>query len=103
MMRPILICGAAAALLVGAAALAEPVTIELPFGEVPAELADPGAQVVVGNCSACHSLDYVTTQPRGKGTAFWRDSVTKMINVYHAPIAPDDAEAVAKVLAERFG
>jgi mono/diheme cytochrome c family protein len=103
MMRPVLICGAAAATLLGAAALAQPVTIDLPFGEVPAELADPGAQVVVGNCSACHSLDYVTTQPRGKGAAFWRDSVTKMINVYQAPIAPEEAEAVARVLAERFG
>jgi|SRR5690606_10513155 len=102
-MRLAMIGGAAAVTLLGAAALAQPMAIELPFGETPAELADPGAQVVVGQCSACHSLDYITTQPRGKGAAFWRDSVTKMINVYQAPIAPEDAEAVAKVLAERFG
>lgn len=102
-MRPLLIGGATAGMLLGAAGLAQPVTIELPFGEVPAELADPEAQLVVGQCSGCHSLDYVTTQPRGKGTVFWRDSVTKMINVYQAPIAPEDAEAVAKVLAQRFG
>jgi mono/diheme cytochrome c family protein len=103
MMRPILISGATAALLLAATALAQPVTIELPFGEVPAELADPEAELVVARCSGCHSLDYVTTQPRSKGPAFWRDSVTKMVNVYHAPLTPEEAEAVAKVLAERFG
>ena len=32
-----------------------------------AELADAGAELVVSTCSACHSLEYITTQPRGMG------------------------------------
>ena len=92
--------GAMAALL-GAAALSQP--IELPLGEVPAELADAEGEVVANNCSGCHSLDYLTTQPRGKGAQFWRDSVTKMITVYKAPLSPEEAEQVSAVLAKKFG
>jgi hypothetical protein len=58
---------------------------------------------VVDNCSACHSLDYITTQPRGKGEQFWRDAVAKMVNVYKAPLSPEDADAVAATLARKFG
>ncbi|KEY97937.1 sulfite:cytochrome C oxidoreductase subunit B, partial [Sphingomonas sp. BHC-A] len=54
-------------------------------------------------CSACHSLDYVTTQPRGKGAQFWQDSVGKMIKVYGAPIEPADAERIAAYLAATYG
>jgi len=94
---------AAATGLLGGSALAQPVSAELPFGETPAELAGPGAAVVARNCSACHSLDYITTQPRGKGEQFWRDSVAKMVNVYKAPLSPEEAEAVSIVLATKFG
>lgn len=103
MIRPVTIALAASAALLAAAAFAQPVVIELPLGETPPELADPASEVVVNNCSACHSLDYITTQPRGKGEQFWKDSVAKMVNVYKAPIAPADAEAVAAQLARKFG
>lgn len=69
----------------------------------PAELAQPVSEKTVANCSACHSLDYITTQPRGKGPQFWRDTVTKMVNVYKAPIEPADAEAIATQLGQKFG
>ncbi len=81
----------------------EPVSYQLPEETIPAELADAGAEVVVNNCTACHSLEYVTTQPRGMGEKFWTDEVTKMVKVYGAPVEPSDAEAIAKLLAERFG
>jgi mono/diheme cytochrome c family protein len=103
MMRTVSIAFAAGAGLLSMAVLAQPVSIELPFGETPAELAGPDAEVVVANCSGCHSLDYVTTQPRGKGEQFWRDSVAKMITVYKAPLTPERADAVAAVLARKFG
>eukprot|EP01037_Dinobryon_pediforme_P015208 gene15208-15352_t len=48
---------------------------------VPAALADAPGQVVAAHCATCHSLDYITTQPRGKGAQFWRDEVTKMVNI----------------------
>ncbi len=70
---------------------------------VPESLADDQGQIVVANCAACHSLDYITTQPRGKGTQFWHDEVTKMVAVYKAPVAPADAEAVITILDRKFG
>lgn len=101
-MRSVNIALATGAALVAAAALAQP-AIELPPGGTPPELADPASEVVVNNCSACHSLDYITMQPRGKGEQFWRDSVAKMVNVYKAPLSPEDADAVAATLARKFG
>ncbi len=85
------------------AARMEPVSYQLPEEAIPAELADAGAEIVVNNCTACHSLEYVTTQPRGMGEKFWHDEVTKMVKVYGAPVEPADAEAIAKLLGERFG
>lgn len=82
---------------------AQPVSFEMPPETTPAELADDGAQIVVSTCTACHSLEYIITQPRGMGEGFWRDEVTKMIKVYGAPIEPADAEAIAAILAKRFG
>jgi len=103
MRQGLTIAFAAGAVLLGAGALAQPAGIQLPFGETPTDLAEPDARIVVSNCSACHSLDYITTQPRGKGEQFWRDSVTKMINVYKAPLSADEADAVTAVLARKFG
>lgn len=104
MIRPVTFALAGgAALLLAAAAIAQPAPIALPLGDTPPELADPAAEIVVNTCSACHSLDYLTTQPRGKGAQFWKDSVAKMITVYGAPIEPDDAEAIAAVLARKLG
>lgn len=85
------------------AARMEPVSYQLPEETVPAALSDAGAEAVVNNCSACHSLEYITTQPPGMGEKFWHDEVTKMVKVYGAPIEPDQAEAIAKILADRFG
>jgi sulfite dehydrogenase (cytochrome) subunit B len=85
------------------AARMEPVSYQLPEETVPAALADAGAEAVVNNCSACHSLEYITTQPPGMGETFWHDEVAKMVKVYGAPIEPDQAEAIARILADRFG
>lgn len=91
------------AVFAGTAQGAGPVHYRQRADTVPASLSDPAGQVVVANCTACHSLDYITTQPRGKGGQFWRDEVAKMVNVYKAPIAPADADAVAGVLDRKFG
>lgn len=80
-----------------------PVTYALPEDRMPAELAQSDAEVVVNNCASCHSLDYIVTQPRGRGAKFWQDEVAKMLSVYKAPVVPEDADAVAKVLARKFG
>ncbi len=84
-------------------AAARPVTYNFPADTIPAAFAEPDTEIVVSNCSACHSLDYIATQPRHKGPQFWRDAVNKMVNVYKAPIDPADADAVSAALARKFG
>lgn len=103
MSRSFAILASSGTVFLGVAAFAQPASIELPFGETPPELADEASQIVVSNCSGCHSLDYITPQPRGKGEQFWQDSVTKMVNVYKAPVSAGDATAVAATLTRKFG
>lgn len=103
MIRCVAAALAMGACLLGIAGLAKPVTYQVPLDDTPAELAGPEAEVVVNNCSSCHSLDYLTTQPRAKGEQFWRDAVAKMVTVYKAPVAAEDAEAIARELGRKFG
>jgi mono/diheme cytochrome c family protein len=79
-----------------AAAYAAPVGYKLPE-ETAAFKPGAGLDVVQGNCTACHSADYIKTQPRGEKFKkdFWAAEVTKMIKVYGAPI--DDAD-VGKIV-----
>jgi len=66
----------------------------------------PGANldVVQNNCTACHSPDYVKTQPRGPKFKrdFWQAEVTKMIKVYGAPIDDADTGKIVDYLAENY-
>lgn len=95
---------ALAASVFGVACFARPVTYVVPIDTAPpAELAGEDAELVRNHCTACHSLDYIVTQPRGKGEQFWRDAVTKMVNVYKAPVDQPDASKIAEILAKKFG
>jgi mono/diheme cytochrome c family protein len=73
--------------------------------KVPEETAafKPGANldVVRNNCTACHSADYINTQPRGPRFKkdFWQAEVTKMIKVYGAPIDEADVGKIVDYLA----
>ena len=84
-------------------ALAAPVSYTL-----PEEIADykpgPNRDVVKANCSACHSADYVQTQPRGEKFKkdFWSAEVTKMIKVYGAPIDDADVAKIVEYLAATY-
>lgn len=62
-----------------------------------------GVELVEAHCAACHSLDYVTTQPRGKGAKFWADNVEKMIDTHGAEIPAEDAKAITAYLGRTFG
>jgi mono/diheme cytochrome c family protein len=92
-----------AALLLGLAALAsaQPVAITLPpdLGQLPP---GPGRETIERACQTCHSLDYISTQPRG-GEAQWRGVVTKMRTVYGAPLSDEDAAAIVRYLTSQFG
>lgn len=80
----------------GFIAQAKPVKYVLPE-ETAALKPGPNQDVALNNCTACHSADYIQTQPRGPKFKkdFWQAEVTKMIKVYGAPI--DDADA-AKIV-----
>lgn len=91
----------ALALAVGAA-LAAPINYRTPE-EVAAFKPGPNLEVVQGNCSACHSSDYIATQPPMKDKkAFWQAEVTKMIKVYGAPIDDADVGKIVDYLATTY-
>ena len=54
-------------------------------------------------CVACHSLDYIHMNSRFMNKAGWTASVNKMINVFGAPIAKEDVDAIASYLAQNYG
>ncbi|MBV8922430.1 SorB family sulfite dehydrogenase c-type cytochrome subunit [Bradyrhizobium sp.] len=83
--------------------LASPISYALP-AETAAFKPGPNLDVVKNNCSACHSADYVSTQPRGAKDkrAFWQAEVTKMIKVYGAPIADTDVAGIVDYLATAY-
>ena len=86
------------------AATAKPIQYELP--EETAELAPgPGLDVAQANCVACHSADYISTQPRNlrDPDAFWAAEVNKMRHVYGAPVEEADMKAIVSYLVAAYG
>ena len=91
---------AAVAALSSAAANAAPVSYTLP-DETAVFKPGPNLEVVQNNCTACHSADYIKTQPHGEKFKrdFWQAEVTKMIKVYGAPIEDADVGKIVEYLA----
>jgi len=89
--------------LVFTSANAAPVAYTLPE-ETAAFKPGPNLEVVQNNCTACHSADYIDTQPRGPKFKkdFWQAEVTKMIKVYGAPIDDADAAKIVDYLAATY-
>ena len=90
----------AAAACLGGSASAAPISYTLP-DETAAFMPGPNLEVVQNNCTACHSADYISTQPRGPKFKkdFWQAEVTKMIKVYGAPIDDADVGKIVDYLA----
>jgi cytochrome c5 len=83
-------------------ALAAPTSYPLPQ-EVAAFKPGPNLDIVKNNCTACHSADYVNTQPPMKNRRdFWQAEVTKMIKVYGAPIDDADIGKIVDYLAATY-
>jgi len=83
-------------------ALAAPINYKAP-DEVAAFKPGPNLEVVQGNCTACHSSDYIATQPPMKDKkGFWQAEVTKMIKVYGAPIDDVDVGKIVDYLATTY-
>jgi cytochrome c5 len=89
------------AMLAATAAADERVSITLP-PDVVTLAAGPGLAVTETQCRMCHSLDYITTQPRG-GATQWQAVVAKMKTVYGAPLGEEDTKAILEYLTSHYG
>lgn len=57
----------------------------------------PNADVINANCTSCHSASMGLTQPALSADQ-WAATVTKMREIYHAPVAAKDVPAVLAYL-----
>jgi len=72
--------------------------------EQPVQLKQaPGLDKVEGNCSGCHSLDYIVMNSPFPSPALWDAEVTKMIKAFGAPISEADAKTIADYLKANYG
>ena len=93
---------ASAILALGTSQLsAEPRNYQLPEGVITFR---PGAgqDIAESNCLACHSSDYISTQPPGRGKTFWQAEVTRMRKAFGAHISDDDAKTIAEYLSNNY-
>jgi sulfite dehydrogenase (cytochrome) subunit B len=104
-----LIVAASCVVALGASALASPkapphgkAAIALPGDAGMAFKPGPGVGAVQANCLTCHSSAYVSTQPV-LSRAQWAAEVTKMKNVYGAPIADEAMPAIVDYLTAQYG
>jgi hypothetical protein len=72
------------------------VTVDLP--DSGRMFPGPGADAINDNCLACHSAGMVLNQPV-LPKSVWQTEVTKMINVYKAPVSEEDVAAIVDYLA----
>lgn len=70
------------------------IRIELKSGE--------GREKVETVCFICHSLDYITMQPKFL-RAQWTATVNKMRKVFGAPIGDEDARIIIDYLTLQYG
>lgn len=103
MRKTALLALVAVAALGFAIAQAAPISYKLP-DETAAYKPGPNLETVQNNCTACHSADYVNTQPRNLKSKrdFWLAEVTKMIKVYGAPIDEADVPKIVDYLAATY-
>ncbi len=72
------------------------VTVDLP--DSGRMFPGPGSDAINNNCLACHSAGMVLNQPALPKSA-WQAEVTKMINIYKAPVSEEDVAAIVDYLS----
>lgn len=92
---------AAMLLTTGSASDAKPLTYQLP-DETATLRPGQDMETAQNNCSTCHSVDYIATQPPRSGKEFWESEVKKMIHSYHAPVSDADAKTIVEYLAKTY-
>jgi mono/diheme cytochrome c family protein len=95
-------CLAVLALASAAAAAPVPYT---PPPETAKLASGPNLEITQSHCGACHSVDYITTQPRNFANprVVWTAEVAKMRKVYGAPMTDEDASKIVDYLVAAYG
>lgn len=91
-------------LLADTAAVAAPVRYKAP-PETPTLAAGPNVELARAHCGVCHSVDYITTQPRSYADprATWTAEVAKMRKTYGATLTDEDAAKIVDYLVVTYG
>lgn len=76
-------------------------SISLPEIKIQLKAGD-GREKVENLCNICHSLDYITMQPKFQRTQ-WTATVNKMVKVMGAPIGEDDSKTIINYLVVQYG
>ncbi len=72
--------------------------------ERPIPLKEAAGKSVTENiCSGCHSLDYIRINAPFMTRQTWTASVNKMVQMFGAPIAPNDATTIIDYLSANYG
>jgi len=79
----------------------KPVKVDLPDNNTMFP-AGQNSDAINNNCLACHSADMVLNQP-AMSKQSWAAEVSKMINNYKAPVAPEDVGPIVEYLAALKG
>ena len=75
--------------------------IELPK-EIPSYPPGKGSALFSGHCLACHSAEYISTQPK-MPRKFWEGMVLKMKDKFGAPIPDASVQELTDYLTTHFG
>lgn len=70
--------------------------------DVPTVKPGAGAEPVIANCTLCHSLDYIVTQPV-LTRAQWTAGVEKMRTRFGAPVATNQVAGIVEYLTSNYG
>ncbi|HEY1928901.1 MAG TPA: cytochrome c [Caulobacteraceae bacterium] len=88
-------------------AAAAPEVVRYPGGPPETATLAPGPNVETAQlqCGMCHSVDYITTQPRNFADprVVWTAEVAKMRKAYGAPLTDEDAAKVVDYLVATYG
>ena len=101
---PVVLSSLAAMTIAGLVAVgAKPISYTLP-DETAAFRPGPNLEAAQNNCTACHSADYIKTQPEGPKfkTDFGQAELTKRIKLYGAPIDESDVPKIVDYLASTY-
>jgi sulfite dehydrogenase (cytochrome) subunit B len=62
-----------------------------------------GVEIVEGNCSVCHSLDYIQMNSVFLDQKHWQAEVTKMVKIFGAPVTDEDQAKIISYLVANYG